>query len=53
MNCRNEKNDCFANIYGECKILTDTRFVSKNGKKRECPFYKYCSQKEKKKLSIM
>ncbi len=51
MKCRNEKKDCFANISGECKILIDTKFVDKRGKRRQCPFYKYCSPEEKEKLN--
>ncbi len=50
MKCKNEKTDCFANISGNCKILKDTKFIDKHGKRRQCPFYKYCNEEDRKKL---
>lgn len=50
MKCKNKKTDCFANISGDCKILKDTKFVDKHGRRRQCPFYKYCKEDERQKL---
>lgn len=32
--CQQEKQGCFANIYGKCICLDNTRFM------KRCPFYK-------------
>lgn len=45
-NCKSGKPDCFANKNGICIALSDTEFISPDGKKRACPFYKKKEEKE-------
>ncbi|MCM1557890.1 MAG: hypothetical protein NC087_10265 [Anaeroplasma bactoclasticum] len=40
MKCSNSKKDCFANKNDAFRCLSDTVFKDKEGKKRDCPFYK-------------
>lgn len=39
--CRDSREDCIKRtLDGKCRILTNTEFKTKDGKVKECPFYK-------------